>query len=206
MTIIYDLDGTLIDSSERMYRLFIDLIPECEFDKDQYWKLKRDKVNHKMLLEKYFSQYDFAEFEKKWLGLIEKKEYLIMDKLYSDTLDFLDAQKGRHILQVLLTARQSKENLYEELERLGIKEYFDCILVTEGVISKGDLLSGALSSGIISKSDDDLFISDMGKDIEIGNDFGYKTVAISHGFMNRRRLQEYSPGYCVDNLMDIKFL
>ena len=69
--IIFDLDGTLIDSSERMYRLFQDLVPESTFSKEEYWKLKRNKINHKVLLQMYFPDMDFEEFNKKWLSLIE---------------------------------------------------------------------------------------------------------------------------------------
>ena len=74
MKIFFDLDGTLVDASERLYRLFCDLIPECNFTKEEYWNLKRNKINHQMILEKYFPQYNFDEFNTKWLSLIEKEK------------------------------------------------------------------------------------------------------------------------------------
>ena len=203
MKIIFDLDGTLIDSSERMYRLFQELVPESDFSKEDYWELKRNKVNHKMLLERYFPSYDFDDFNEKWLKRIEAEEYLKTDNLYYDTVDTLKTLKNRGLEIILLTARQSKEGLYRELERLGIDTFFDMILTTEGSKSKEILLK---DSGILDQVNDDdsvLFVSDMGKDIMIGKEYGLKTIAITHGFMNEKCLSEYKPEIIINNLEEI---
>ena len=113
MKILFDLDGTILDSSERLYRLFCELIPDCTFTKEDYWNLKRNKINHKMILEKYFSEYDFNEFNTKWLKLIEDEKYLKSDKLYDFTIPLLKSINNDIFL---ITARQSRKNLLEELE------------------------------------------------------------------------------------------
>lgn len=201
MNIIFDLDGTLIDSSERMYCLFQELVPESEFTKEQYWDLKRDKINHRMILKRYFPEYQFDDFNKKWLNFIERDNYLEMDCNYPDTREVLQylSHKGRI---VLLTARQSKEGLYRELERLDLVSFFSHILVTEHKQSKIELIK-AVNLGI---EEDDYFISDMGNDILEGNTLGYKTVGISHGFMNKEKLMEYNPDYLIDELSELKKL
>ena len=203
MKIIFDLDGTLIDSSERMYRLFQELVPESDFSKEGYWELKRNKVNHKKLLEQYFPNYDFDDFNEKWLKRIEAEEYLGTDNLYDDTVDTLNSLKNRGIEIILLTARQSKDGLYRELERLGIDTFFDRILTTEGLKSKETLLkeSGILDQ--INGTDSVFFVSDMGKDIMVGKEFGLKTIAITHGFMNEKCLSEYNPDNIINNLKEI---
>lgn len=193
--IIFDLDGTLIDSSERMYRLFQKLIPDSKLTKEQYWNLKRNKINHQMILEKYFPQYDFDSFNSIWLEQIELDEYLNMDCNYPDTIKVLTALcKNREI--VLLTARQSKERLYSELERLELKQFFSHILVTETNTTKDALLKEVR----LAQSANDLFVSDMGKDILIGKSYGYLTVGITHGFMNEEKLAEYLPDYLISDL------
>ena len=66
MIFIFDLDGTLIDSSERMYMLFCELVPECKLSKNEYWDYKRDKVNHKVLLERLYADINpFRSYESK---------------------------------------------------------------------------------------------------------------------------------------------
>lgn len=47
------------------------------------------------------------------------------------------------------------------------------------------------------------FISDVGEDIMLGNSFDLTTVAITHGFMNRPRLEEYQPKYIIDSLTEL---
>lgn len=193
---IFDLDGTLIDASERLYRLFQYLVPESKLTKEEYWSLKRDKINHQMILERYFPKYLFDDFNSKWLSLIEQSEYLNLDCLYIDTIEVLEKLSSENEL-ILLTARQSKENLYKELEKLGIKQYFSHILVTENKCTKEDLLKQ------ISFDGQDYFVSDMGKDIAIGNKVGLRTIAITHGFMCRKRLEEYKPNNIIKKLQDL---
>ena len=49
---IFDLDGTLIDSSERMYKLFCELIPQTNLTKEEYWNLCSKSISD------YKIQYD----------------------------------------------------------------------------------------------------------------------------------------------------
>lgn len=194
MKILFDLDGTILDSSERLYRLFCELIPDCTFTKEDYWNLKRNKINHKMILEKYFSEYDFNEFNTKWLKLIEDEKYLKSDKLYDFTIPLLKSINNDIFL---ITARQSRKNLLEELEWFGIKEYFKDIYVTENKIEKVDILRN------LHITSEDILVSDMGKDILAGKEVGIKTVGVSWGFMNEEKLKEYKPDFIVSDYNEI---
>ena len=51
---------------------------------------------------------------------------------------------------------------------------------------------------------DNIFISDMGKDIELGNKFGFYTIAITHGFMSEEKLMEYNPKRIIHELSEIR--
>lgn len=198
MNIIFDLDGTLIDSSERMYQLFQKLVQESDLTKEEYWNLKRNKVSHHMILEKYFPQYNYDMFNKNWLNLIEQNEYLDMDCNYTDTNEVLSQLSKFHNL-ILLTARQSKNGLYRELNRLGLIHFFSVILVTEAKIPKDKMLYYLE----IDRTKGDLFVSDMGEDIVIGQKYGYRTVAMTHGFMNRDIILKYNPDIILDSLTEL---
>lgn len=205
MNLIFDLDGTLIDASDRLYQLFQDVVSESHLTKEEYWKLKRDKVNHKMLLERFFSDINFDSFNNQWMNLIEDTRYLNLDVNYADTISVLESLAESNRL-VLLTARQSKDRLYQELDRLRILRFFETILVTEGKRDKKELLKEAIDAGKIEHNSEDMFISDMGKDILIGKNLNYITIGITHGFMNKDRLVEYAPDYIVDELSEIDSL
>lgn len=202
MNIIFDLDGTLIDASERLYQLFQDLVVDSTFTKNDYWCLKRNGINHKKILDTYFPNYSFLRFQKNWLGLIEDIKYLSMDKLYPETANVLKNLNDANPL-FILTSRQLKVNVLEELQKLQIDTFFEAIFVTETKISKEELLLNALLNGYLTKNLNDLFISDVGKDIRAGNKLNYITVAITHGFMNKETLLKYKPDYIIDSLGEI---
>ena len=88
--IFLDVDGTLIDSSDRMYNLFCELIPECQLTKCEYWNYKRNKISHQILLDKLYPQHSFEDFNSVWMNKIESEYYLGMDYNYLDTKDVLE--------------------------------------------------------------------------------------------------------------------
>lgn len=202
MKIIFDLDGTLIDSSDRMYGLFCELVPECTLSKEEYWEYKRNKVNHQMLLSMQYPNTNFESFNRKWMPKIEEESYIAMDKLYPDTIVVLETLKCKYKLN-LLTARQCKDTLLRELENLGIKKYFSNIFTTEGVMTKEELLRISCQFDFELSDVNNYFVSDMGKDIQLGNKMGYTTVAISHGFMAEEKLLEYEPDYLIRELSEL---
>ena len=204
MRYIFDLDGTLIYSSERMYRLFCELIPECTLTKEEYWLYKRDKVNHKKLIEMLYPHVQFDVFERKWMQLIETDTYLCMDQNYVDTIEVLSSLYDRGHELYLLTARQSKIGLIEELKRLELIGYFKQVLTTEGKASKEEILLEYSKIDENIMDTENVFVSDMGKDIELGNKYGLQTVAITHGFMCGERLREYNPQRVIHELSEIR--
>ena len=202
MNLIFDLDGTLIDSSNRMYTLFQELVPQSNLTKEEYWGLKRDKVNHKKLLEKFYPEVDFEDFNSRWMSMIEEERFLIMDTNYPDTVEVLDTLARKNKLY-LLTARQSEEGLKKELNRLGLDRFFTEILTTAGKTPKDVLLDSFMDSNPKTFCSDDWFISDMGADILTGKSKGFRTIGITHGFMNDTRLKEYAPDYIVNELREL---
>lgn len=202
MNIIFDLDGTLIDSSERMYQLFQTLVPQSLLTKSEYLKLKRDKISHKMILEKYFPDVLFEDFNLKWMQEIEKEKYILLDQNYSDTIYILDKLSKKYDL-FLLTSRQSKNELIKELQRLKLEGFFTEFFITKGKYSKKELLYNyeKYCSGFLDNVK--YYVTDMGDDILIGNELKLVTIAILHGFMNEVRLKEYYPNYIISNLAEL---
>lgn len=196
MIYIFDLDGTLVDSSDRMFTLFNSLVPDSYFTKDQYWDLKRNRINHEMILSSYYPLSSFSDFNRQWLDKIESKQYIDMDKLYDDAIFTLLELKKQYEL-VLLTARQSSRMLHYELTKLRIDTFFNQILVTECVKTKKELMQ------LNNFPKGSLYVTDMGRDVVEGNEFGLKTIGIDHGFMSREKLAEYKPSIIVHELSEL---
>lgn len=194
--IFFDLDGTLINSKNRLYVLFQTLVPQSTFSYDDYWALKHQKINHQQILLTYFPQVDFDMFNQKWLAQIETKEMLDLDFLYKDAISVLTNLKQKHELFVL-TARQNKDNLLYELKKLGIFDYFNDVFLTEHKKNKDELIAH------LNLSPDDILIGDTGYDIDIAKSCNIKSIAITHGFLPVNILKEYKPDVLIDNLGEI---
>lgn len=203
MNIFFDLDGTLINASERLYKLFIDLIPNCKLTKCEYWNLKRQNIKHKTIIEKFCSNYNFntfENFEKTWLQNIENINYLNYDKVCNNTLNILNYLSKKNYNLYLLTARQSRENLYIELQNFQMLNYFKDIFITEQKYTKTEIIKQHFST----LSANDFIIGDTINDILCGKELNIKTVAITNGFINKNILEKYQPNYFVNDLIELK--
>jgi phosphoglycolate phosphatase len=195
MRIFFDLDGTLIDSTNRLYLLFKELVKQTAFTYDEYWSMKRKKINHKMILMDKFSytEKQYNSFERQWLDMIELDKYLLLDKIYSGVCEVLE-ENYRVVDFYVVTARQNKRNTIRQLDGLGLNKYFKEVFVTENKFSKETLLKNH-----IEVTQKDIIVGDTGFDILAGRKLGMKTVAASYGFLSKEVLLEYSPDYIIDD-------
>jgi len=200
MNIFFDLDGTLIDSRQRLYQLFQYLVPQSRLTFDDYWNLKRNKINHESILKEYFEITEFAYFEKNWLALIEEERYLDIDQPFEGVTQYLSDLKEKEISIYVSTARQSKQGVLYQFQRFGWTNLFDDILVTEQKQNKQDLIQPYLS---IYKNEN-WMVGDTGKDILIGKELGMKTVAVYSGFLSKEVLLEYHPDYILEKVDELQ--
>lgn len=201
MNIFFDLDGTLLDSRERLYQLFQHLVPDSKLSFDDYWKLKRNKIGHKEILKKHFSYEDatFELFETTWLNKIELVEWLALDKPFVGINNYLIELKDKHDLYVV-TARQFEHTVEQQIIQNGWQGIFKKILVTNQKKEKYDLIKEN-----VKLSKNDWFVGDTGKDIQTGKALGIKTAAVLSGFLSKERLEEYHPDIIVDYVLNLSF-
>lgn len=201
MNLFFDLDGTLLDSKPRLYHLFQHLVPSSTFTFDEYWQLKKDKINHRTILIKYFNynEESISLFEKEWMSKIEDPQWLKFDIPVKGVSDFLKQLKAENNIY-LVTARQFEHILLDQIKQHGWDALFTQIFVTAQKNQKHELIE----RGVIT-SNNDWFIGDTGKDIETGKILGMRTAAVLTGFLNKARLSEYNPDIIVDSVLDLDF-
>jgi phosphoglycolate phosphatase len=200
MNIIFDFDGTLIDSRLRLFKLFNDLTGQSLLDFDDYWELKRAKRNHKWILKKYFN-YDekrFKEFNKRWLENIETDNYLKFDTIFPYTLLTLDTMKKHGFPLYLVTARQNKKRLLNQLKNLGLSNFFN-FLIVENKKEKAELII----KKNIPLSEKDLMVGDTEADVKIAKKIHITSIAVLSGFRNRAILKMHSPDYIFSNINEV---
>jgi phosphoglycolate phosphatase len=199
MKIFFDLDGTLIDSKLRLYSLFQELVPESNLTYEEYWKYKKSKFSHLMLLNQIFNfdQNKIEEFEIKWMKLIETDSSLKLDKPIEGATEYLIQLKEKGIILSIVTARQYKEKVFSQLTQFGWENIFNEVLVTEQINKKEELIKPFLSP-----CNDNWIIGDTGMDINVGKKLGIKTVAVLSGFQNEEVLSSYKPDYIFKNIIE----
>lgn len=201
MNIFFDLDGTLLDSRKRVYLLFQHLVPTSSFSFDEYWNLKRNKINHQKILSDYFSysENEIKAFEKNWMNLIEADEWLFLDQPLDGVTELLKTLSVQHNLYIV-TARQFKSKVFQQIDDFGWKGLFIDALVTEQKKEKFELINEKQDI-ILNKND--IFAGDTGKDIETGKKLGIKTIAVSNGFLNEASLIKYQPDKIIDSVVNL---
>ena len=199
MNIFFDLDGTLIDSRLRLYNLFQELVPQSKFSFNEYWQLKRDNINHAKILNQCFNFQDdeIDLFESVWMKLIEGEELLKLDKPFDGVSRYLISLKSKGFNLFLVTARQFKVSVLQQITNFGWLNIFKNVLVTEQKYNKADLIKPYLQLDYES-----WIVGDTDQDILVGKELHINTVAVLSGFLSENSLMEYFPDKIVNSVVD----
>lgn len=204
MTTLYlDLDGTLIDVSERYYRIYKETVLSIEGDpleKSEYWRLRRQGVTESELLNQLRPFKESSDLLALRAEKLEAAEYLKYDQLVpgaSETLNFLKARAQL----VLVTLRKAVTELRQQLQTLGLSSFFAQVLypnqlVDDYAVSKATLIS----ENPWFKIEGSLIVGDSEADILAGRLLGIKSIAVLSGIREREILVRYEPDYIIDSL------
>lgn len=203
-----DLDGPLLEVSEKYYRAYADLIAENggqPLPKERYWSLKRQRMPSGEVLQLSSAPgLSTAVFTGDWVARVESQEYLRHDCLQAGALEALDALAKRYEL-VLVTLRRSRELLMWQLGETGLLPWFDAILSsgedrTPRWRIKHDLITAHYRGGPRTYS---WFIGDTETDIEAGRNLGARTIAITNGIRTEAILRRSSPDILLPAISEI---
>lgn len=205
MNLFFDLDGTLVDAKKRLYKLFQDLVPVSQLSHDEYWNRKRSGVSHRqLLLDEYnYDEQLFRAFENKWMSLIESSHYLSMDKPIEGVTQKLSQFTSAGYLLFVVTARQKRGPVVQQIEDFGWTRHFAKVLITEQKHSKAELVYPYLDPG-----KKNVIIGDTGIDIECGKTLKMHTIAVLSGFLSYEVLVGYEPDHVITSVenMSVAFL
>jgi len=203
-TIFFDLDGTLIDTSERHYKVHTDILDfygmPNTLTKEEFWKLKKTGKKTVEILPETSKEF-IQQFLNEWLKKIENREYLRFDKLLPKCSGILSILKNKVDL-VLTTLRNNKKNLFWELNNFGLTNYFKEILVDSPlkVKNKMPLIKEYIERN--SKSDNFIIVGDSEVDVSSGKELGMLTVAATYGIRSKEFLMKLKPDFCLDKLFE----
>ena len=209
--ICIDLDGPVLDVSERYYRVYSDTLNSIGFKplkKESYWDLKRSKVSEPEIIAQ--SGTPNSDLMRNYLDTrakrIESAEYLLFDQVWPGTLDTLRALRSRQAL-ALVTMRSSTELLARQLERLKLHDAFDCILAAGAASAAND--RGEQKARLVRdyyRNEDFMgwFVGDSEADIQSGRLLGLRTAAITFGIRNVDHLSAVLPDVLLHSPADFQ--
>jgi phosphoglycolate phosphatase len=202
MHFFFDLDGPILDVSDKFYQTYFDILSAHGFntlDKFHYWELKRNRTpeNEIQGLTDAIVN-NFGEIRK---SIIETDQYQQLDKLQSSAKEVLQVAKSTGYVY-LVTLRHSHEQVLKQLDRLGVASLFDAVLssgeeVTPKWQIKHQLLLKHFNGNIPKPS---VFIGDTEADILTGKEINSQTIAVLNGMRNYEKLKQLAPDLIVPSI------
>jgi phosphoglycolate phosphatase-like HAD superfamily hydrolase len=199
--IFIDLDGTLLEISEKYYRIYCDFMHANglrSLSKNTYWKLKRGKR-----LDPFFEKNTVIKnkFDKFFLKNVERNKYLKFDILFTGVNLTLKKLKRAGYKLYIITLRHNKINMFKQINKLGIKSAFYKILCgkpnfkdsSKNYINKEKMITTLIEV-------DGVIVGDSSADILCGKKLGLKTVAVLNGISNYSRIKSFKPDYIIPDL------
>jgi len=206
--IFLDLDGVILDPSERLYQVYVTLIARLKgqiLPKDEYWEMKRKKASiEEILCRSSLDPGLTKSYANQKRELIESIPFLKYDKIIPGTIPSLKHLATKYQL-ILVTLRGSRPALDWELEYMDIRRYFGGVLSGNNINMRTD--SKFKASLIKDKFEvldpSDIIVGDTETDILAGQELGIRTVAVLTGMRTEEVLQEARPTFILKDLRQV---
>lgn len=197
--ILMDLDGTLLDVSERWYRVHHDVAETMRFrplEKRNYLDQKRDGVPESDIIgQSDIDRHLIPDYLQKRAALLESQEYLRFDMLKSSALRALENLSRAYPL-VLVTKRRERQNCLEELRAFCLENFFQEIIITES-LSKKEAVSHLLQ-GFPDRNF--LVIGDTEDDVQLARDLETTSIIVKDGVRSEKYLERINADILVDSV------
>jgi phosphoglycolate phosphatase-like HAD superfamily hydrolase len=205
MIIFFDLDGPLLDVSERYQILHRDLLEGmgvAPLAPHVYWQRKRQRRPETAILRELGASALEASYSHRRLELIETDRYLTHDRLWPWANSILTTLTARYAL-VLVTVRSQREALERQLTRLNLRRFFKAVLSEPAAdpvdAQKSRLIRHYLLQQHLS-TPGSWIIGDTEADIGAGRLLELTTVAVRCGIRDDEQLASLNPTYLIDDI------
>lgn len=192
--LFFDLDGTLIDISEKYYRIYADFMGSTgrrPRSKQWFWSNKRKKAA------------DLIGDRQFFIDRIEHPDYLQFDKLFPFSLAVLSKLVNNGHRVYVVTLRQNRRNLLKQIKNLKIDRFVKVLTTAPLPFQSSDnhrlkirLLKPFARPG-------DVVVGDSRADILAGRALKLTKVAVLSGISNYKILKTYAPDYVVHDIRSL---
>ncbi len=206
-TIILDLDGPVLDIKHRHYACYSQILKgeHCVPLKiKDYWQMKRQGVGWPQILAATNAISIQGLFERGWNQLIETKEFLALDQVQLGCIEKLEEWAKQQIRLILVTMRHSPERLQDQLVEIGLRDYFNQVVVVSNG-SHGSMSSKArmVEPFIGNQKEGILWIGDTEEDIQAARELQCLVYVVTCGIRDKSFLKQRHPDSIISNLKSV---
>ena len=209
ITILFDLDGTLIDSTDAIVGCFYHSFEELSFDfKGNVEDIKNEigyplDVMYETLGVSKEKISDFvASYKKEYAKVSKVKTTLLKDAYEAVELAFSFARVG-------VVTTKSTAYTIPLLKHFEVFDFFETIIGRQEVINPKphpEPILKAMENMNLTLKDTIYMIGDTKLDLIAAKDAGVKSVGVLCGYGKKEDLEKYTQNICADALSSVKFI
>ena len=205
--VIFDLDGTLIDSLETYCMAFNRIVERHDLkpiDIREISDFLNQFISLEQLLEKLYPSLGPDEIQEFMLEM--REEFIALAKhhitLKPNAKGVLTSLKDKGMKIGVATGRMSRgDGKWRELNNLGINSLVDIVVTAGETKPKPDPASLIKCAEQLKLSPDEcIFVGDSIADVIAGKNAGIKVIAIPSGVASREQLAKERPDFFIDCL------
>lgn len=200
--IIFDMDGTIIDSREIVLGAFKHVLEEFGEVYDEATVSSHVGKLLEHTYEDLLPGHDMkaaTDLHRSWQ--YDNRQLL---KGYEGLDDFLDKLKSKGLkLGIFTSALRVRADL--ALDGLGIRQYFNAIVCGDEVANPKPDAEGVikLSDALDTPLPEIIMVGDAAHDIGSGKNAGVVSIGITHGFGTKQAIEDVGADHIVDNLAEL---
>ena len=199
--IVWDWNGTLFDDVELSFSVINRLLQKYHLE--QLENIEKYQSVFEFPIENYYRKmgFDLEKIDFSVLAQQYMDDYQPKSKncsLRKEALEALAYCKEKEIGQCVLSASK-KINLLEQIDRLGISDYFDGIFGMDNIEASGKL-ECAKQLKTKYKGDTITIIGDSFHDYQLAQELGFDCILVTGGHQDIRK----APTICDDVLESVK--
>ncbi|MCF3942151.1 pyrophosphatase PpaX [Oceanobacillus alkalisoli] len=201
-TILFDLDGTLIDTNQLIVESFKHTFDHFKLD---FTDEEIIEFNGPPLVET-FKKIDPVRADE-MVATYRAHNHLYHDQFvtaFPNVLEALQGLKENNIKMGIVTTKLTR-GVEMGLKRTGLTDFFDSVVTLDDVTHAKPHPEPVLKAmeDLGGESRSTIMVGDNSHDIESGHNAGVRTAAVSWSQKGRDRLLAYKPTYMLDKMTDL---
>ncbi|MDF0551732.1 HAD family hydrolase [Kamptonema sp. UHCC 0994] len=222
MTVFCDLDGPIVDVSDRYYTTYKLALADTQaayqaqgvglnitlLSKQEFWEMKRERVpDAEIAKSSGLQDSQIDEFRQRVMELVNQPELLHLDRLQPGVQWAIALLHSRGVRLVLVTLR-SQSQATQLLQNYGLARLFTCIRgtqVTDAAYNNYANLKTQLLDEVVEELDSSIdsawMIGDTEADIIAGQALGIPTIAVTCGIRSTTQLDAFQPTRILSDLV-----